>query len=93
MQSDSYRKLASTLARAIRDRTQHGLPPINTCIVMGTGTLCGHSSSDVRNINQADLRSEITRQNVALYQIAVFCSVIKLLGEICRMMLLWGVRC
>jgi hypothetical protein len=69
MQSDLYRKLATTLASAIRERTDHGLPRIDTCIVTGTGTMCGHSSPDVHN-NPAQLHFEMTRQNVAMYRVA-----------------------
>ena len=80
MQSISYRTLASTLAAAISVRAEHGLPPINTCIVMGTGTLCGHSSPDVGDDHES-LSFEVAGQNVALYQVAVFQSVIRLLCE------------
>jgi hypothetical protein len=81
MESISYRTLASTLSMAISARAEDGQPPINTCIVMGTGTMCGHSSPDVRN-NREMLASAVHWQNVALYQIAVFHSVIRLLGKL-----------
>jgi hypothetical protein len=82
MQSTSYRTLASTLAAAISARAEHGLPPINTCIAMGTGTLCGHSSPDAGD-DPESLSFEVDNQNVALYQVAVFQSVIRLLCEVC----------
>jgi hypothetical protein len=51
---------------------------------MGTGTLCGYFLPE----DQESHDSEIKQQNIGLYQTAVFKSVIELLGEICRMMLL-----
>lgn len=79
-QSISYLTLASILAAAISARAENGLPPINICIIMGTGTMCGHSSPNVGN-DQQRLAHEIDNQIKALYQVAVFESIIKLLCE------------
>jgi hypothetical protein len=60
-QSISYRTLASILAAAISARAENGLPLIDTYIIMGIGTMCGHSSPNVGN-DQQRLAHEIDNQ-------------------------------